>query len=120
MSALRTLKVALASLAVMAPWPLVGVLLLHSQFDRNSEAFFFFGGITLFPLMILALFGDVSEAVLIVILMIVWLAVALLPSLIWRKQLEPPGRFTALLAVQSLFAFLQSAMGAMLIIGKSV
>jgi len=119
-SALQTLKVALASLAVMAPWPLFGVLLLHSQFDRNSEALFFFGGITLFPLMILALFGDVSEAVLLTIMMIVWLAVAFLPSFMWRKQLESPGRLVALLAVQSLFAFLQSAMGAMLIIGKSV
>ncbi|MFM7261021.1 MAG: hypothetical protein ACKO3W_10500 [bacterium] len=99
MSALRTLKSVLASLAVMAPWPLCGVLLLHSQFDRNSEAFFFFGGITLFPLMILALFGDASEAVLITIMMIVWLAVAFLPSFMWRKQLELPGRLVALLAV---------------------
>ena len=46
-----------ASIAVMAPWPLLGIALLHPQLDRASEAFMFLGGVTMFPLMILVLFG---------------------------------------------------------------
>lgn len=116
----RMFALLLASLAVMLPWPLLGILVLQGQFDRSSEAFFFFGGITLFPLMILALFGNPSEEVLVVILMMVWLATAMLPNLFLYTRLVSWGRVVGLLGAQSLFAFLQAAMGAMLIIGKSV
>ena len=36
---LRTLALCLASIAVMAPWPLLGILLTRSSFDHASEAF---------------------------------------------------------------------------------
>lgn len=119
-SAPRLLALCLASIAVMAPWPLLGILLLHAQFDRSSEGFMFLGGITLFPLMILALFGNPSEEVLLVIVTLVWLAAAILPSLLLRKRLVSWSRVAGLLGAQSLFALGQAAMGAMLIIGKSI
>jgi len=117
---LRPLALCVASLAVMAPWPLLGMLLLHAQFDRPSEAFMFLGGITLFPLMILALLGNPSEEVLIVLVSLVWLAAALLPDFWLRKRLVSWGAVGGLLAAQSAFALAQALMGAMLIIGKSV
>lgn len=104
----------------MAPWPLLGILLLHAQLDQASEGFMFLGGITLFPLMILALFGNPSEEVLLVIVTLVWLAAAILPSLLLRKRLVSWSRVAGLLGAQSLFALGQAVMGAMLIIGKSI
>ena len=117
---LRTLVLCLASLAVMLPWPLLGIALLHSAFDRESEAFMFFGGITLFPLMILALFGSVSEEVLIAIFMLVWLTVAVVPDVWLRRRLRSWMAIGILLGVQSAFSLAQALMGALLIIGKSV
>lgn len=67
------LALVLGSLAVMEPRPLLGILLMRSLFDNASEAFFFFGGINLFPLMMLALFGSPSEEVLITLFMRGWL-----------------------------------------------
>ncbi len=120
MTALRTFACSLASVAVMAPWPLLGILLLHGQFDRSSEAVLFFGGITLFPLMMLAFFGSASEEILVIAVALIWLAAAVLPTLVFRKRLTSWAWIVGLLGLQTLFAFLQAAMGAMLIIGKSV
>jgi hypothetical protein len=119
-SASRVLSLCLASLAVMAPWPLLGIALLHSQFDRGSEAFMFFGGITLFPLMILALFGAASEEVLISILVGVWIAAAMVPDLWFRRRLRSWTAIGVLLGIQSAFSLAQAFMGALLIVGKSV
>ena len=117
---LRTVALCLASLAVMVPWPLLGILLMQSLFDRASEAFFFFGGITLFPLMILALFGVHSEEVLISLFMLVWLATAVVPVLWFRGRLRSWTAIGVLLGVQSGFSLAQAVMGALLIVGKSV
>lgn len=104
----------------MTPWPLLGVLLMQSLFDKPSEAFFFFGGITMFPLMILALFGSPSEEVLISLIMLVWVAAALIPGLWFRRRLTSWTAIGVLLAVQSAFSLAQAAMGALLIVGKSI
>ncbi len=119
-SPLRTLALCFASLAVMALWPLLGILLLRTQFESASDAYFFFGGVTMFPLMILALFGSVSEEVIIAIFMVVWFAVALLPAIVLRKHLAARRAVGALLGVQALFSFAQAVMGALLLIGRSV
>ena len=116
----RLLALCLGSLVVMAPWPLLGILLTQSLFDRDSEAFMLFGGITLFPLMVLALFGSPSEEVLIAVLMLVWIAVALLPGVLFRRRLRSRAAIGVLLGAQSVFALLQAAMGALLVVGKSV
>lgn len=117
---LRSLALCLGSLAVMTPWPLLGILVMRSSFDQASEEFFFFGGITMFPLMILALFGSVSEDVLIVLMMLVWLAAAVVPDLWLRRRLASWMAIGILLGVQSAFSLAQAVMGALLILGKNV
>lgn len=108
------------SLAVMSPWPALGILLLQPQLERPSEGFLFVGGVTMFPLMILSLFGTTPEEVLIGICLLVWLSVAVLPWILFRRHLDSQGAVGGMLALQSLFALAQAAMGALLVIGKSV
>lgn len=115
----RTLALCAASIAVMAPWPLLGIALLHPQLDRASEAFMFLGGVTMFPLLILMLFGPPEEAIFAIVSM-VWLAAALLPDVLLRLRLTSWGAVAGLLGAQSLFALAQAAMAALLVIGKSV
>ncbi|MGE3108556.1 MAG: hypothetical protein AB7G11_15650 [Phycisphaerales bacterium] len=117
---LRMLMLCLASHAVMVPWPLLGILALQSEFNRASESFGFFGGITLFLLMILALLGPVPEEVLISMLMLVWLAAAVVPDLWLRRRLRSRMAIGVLLGIQSAFSLAQALMGALLVIGKSV
>lgn len=117
---LRTLTLYIGSLAVMVPWPLLGILLTRSSFDEASEAFMLFGGITLFPLMILALFGSVSEGVLIALIMLVWLAAATVPVLWLRRRLRSWMAVGIVLSIQSAFSLAQALMGVLLIVGKSV
>lgn len=116
----RILVLGLGSIAVMIPWPLLGILLTRSSFDEASEAFMLFGGITMFPLMILALFGSVPEEVLIVVILLVWLAAAAVPDLCLRRRLRSWMAIGVLLGVQSVFSFAQAAMGALLVVGKNV
>jgi hypothetical protein len=117
---LRMLMLWVGSLAVMAPWPLLGILLTRSAFDEATEAFFMFGGITMFPLMVLALFGSPHEAVLIVLIMLVWVAAAVVPGVWLRRRLGSWVAIGALLGSQTAFSFAQAAMGALLVIGKNV
>lgn len=116
----RMIALCLASLAVMAPWPLLGMLVTRSLFDESSEAFLLFGGITLFPLALLALLTTVSDELHITLLMIAWLAAAIAPNLWLHRRLRSRTSILILLGVQSAFSFAQAGMGALLIIGKSV
>lgn len=116
----RSVLLFLGSIAVMVPWPVLGILVMRSSFDKPNEAFLLFGGITAFPLMILALFGPISEDVLIVLFLIVWLAAALVPILWFRRRLSTKSNVGGLLMAQSAFSFAQAAMGTLLIIGKNI
>lgn len=115
----RTLALCLGSVVVMVVWPLLGIGLLHTSFDKASEAFLFFGGITMFPLMVLALFGSVPEQVLIVLILLVWMAIALLPHLWLRRPTRSWTAVGALFVVQTLCSLAQAGMGALLILGKN-
>lgn len=117
---LRTLALCLVSLAVMAPWPLLGIMLAHPYFDRSSEAIGLFGGITLFFLIPLALLSVPSEGLLLTIMMLVWIATALIPDLALRRHLTAWWAVALLLGLQTAFAFAQAVMGLLLIVGKSV
>lgn len=116
---LRQLALWLGSLFAMAPWPLLGIVLMRSLFDRSSEAFVFFGGITMFPLVLVALFGSISEETIIAQFMLVWLAAAVIPGLWLRRRLTSWKAIGALLGVQSSFSLAQALMGALLIVGKN-
>lgn len=117
---LRTLGMCLASLIIMAPWPLLGILLMHPYFDKETEAFMLFGGITLFPIMILALFGSVSEEVIILLLMLAWLAGCVIPNIWLRHRLRSWMAICVLLGIQSAYSLAQALMGVLLILGKNV
>jgi len=79
-----------------------------------------FGGITLFPLMILAIFGPFPEEVFIALVLLVWLAAAAVPGLWLRRRLGSWMAVGILLSVQSAFSLAQAVMGALLILGKNV
>lgn len=116
----RTVALCLGSIAVMTPWPLLGILLTRSSFDEPSEAFLLFGGITMFPMMILAIFGSVPGEVLISLFMLVWLAAAVVPCLWLRRRLTSWSAVVGLLGAQMVFSLAQAAMGALLVLGKNV
>lgn len=79
----------------------------------------FLGGVTMFPLIIIMLWGPPEEAIM-AIVSLIWLAAALLPDVLLRSRLTTWGAVAMLLGAQSLFALAQAAMAALLIIGKSV
>ena len=110
----------LGSLAVMAIWPLLGTLMLRSSFEQPTDAFFFFGGLTLFPLMILAIFGSFSEQVHITIILLVWLAAVVVPVVWYRRSMTSWRAIGRLLRAQSAFSLGQAVMGALLMLGRSV
>lgn len=117
---LRTLALCFASFVVMAPWPILGILLMRSLFDEPAEAFGLFGGMTLFPLMILVLFGPVEDHVFYTLIMFVWFAAPVLSTLWFRRKLRTHLAIGGFIAAHAAFSFCQAAMGALLIIGKSV
>lgn len=117
---LRVLALCVGSIAVMTPWPLLGILLTRASFDEASEAFMLFGGITMFPLMVIALFGSVSEELLIALLMLVWMTAAVVPGLWLGRRSRSWRAVIGLLGVQMVFSIAQAAMGALLVLGKDV
>jgi hypothetical protein len=104
----------------MAIWPLLGTLMLRSSFEQPTDAFFFFGGLTLFPLMILAIFGSFSEQVHITIILLVWLAAVVVPVVWYRRSINSWRAIGRLLGAQSAFSLGQAVMGALLMLGRSV
>ena len=109
-----------ASLLVMTPWPLLGLLGLHAHFDRATEWFVLLGGVTMFPLPLVALFASPSEEVTALVVTLVWIAAWLLPVVVFRNRLVSWRRVGGLLGAQSLFALPQAVMGALLVLGKDV
>ncbi len=110
----------LGSLAVMAPWPILGIMLVRSIFERESEALALFGGVTLFPLMILGIVVPLPEPVILGVMVLVWFAAALVPDLLLRRRLRTWPAIAALLGMQSGFSLAQAVMGALLLMGRSV
>ena len=109
----------LASFGVMVPWPLLGILLTHAYFDNRNEASLLFGGMTGIPLAILALVG-LSETAFISLILLVWVATAVVPDIWLARRLSSRRAVFKLLGAQTAFSFAQAAMGAMMIFGKAV
>jgi len=103
----------------MAPWPLLGILVTRSHFDNPNESILLFGGITGIPLVILALFG-LSERVLALLLILVWVAAAIVPDIWLAGRLTSRRAVFKLLGAQALFSLGQAAVGVMMIFGKAV
>lgn len=115
----RTVALCVASFAVMAPWPLLGILALHAQFDHADEASLLFGGITAIPIAILTLIG-LPTASLPPILVSLWIAAAVVPDIWFARRLASWRAVLTLLGWQAAFSLAQATMGAMMIVGKSV
>ncbi|MDX2018209.1 MAG: hypothetical protein SFY95_11305 [Planctomycetota bacterium] len=108
-----------ASLAAMAPWPALGIVVSREQFDTPAEAFALFGGVTLLPLMLLMLV-KVPVGVVYAIIVLVWAGAAIAPAVWLRRRLTTWWAIVGLVAAQSAFSLVQAAAAAMLILGKGV
>jgi hypothetical protein len=113
------LRLCLGSFGVMAPWPLVGILLAHSHFNQWDEAGLLFGGITGIPIAILTLVG-LPAAMLTPLIVLVWIAVMLVPNLFLARRLSSRPAVLTLFGVQGFFSLVQAAAGALMIAGKAV
>jgi hypothetical protein len=109
----------LASIGVMVPWPLLGMLITRSHCEGWGESVLLFGGITGVPLAILALAG-LPEPAFMALILLVWLAAAIIPDLWLVRRLHAKHAVIILLGAQGLFAFAQAVMGALMIFGKAV
>lgn len=106
-----------ASLAAMAPWPALGIVLSREQFDTPWEGLALFGGVTLLPLLVLTL-ARVPIGVVYALVMLVWLGAAIAPAVWLRRRLTTWWAIAGLLMAQSAFSLVQAAAAAMLILGK--
>ena len=110
----------LASLAVMIPWPLIGIALTHSLFDQASETALLFGGVTGLILAPLTSLFEFSETAFLAGVLAVWCSALILPPLIVLRLRSSRTVIAVLLSCQSAFSLAQAALGALMIVGKSV
>lgn len=97
----------------------LAILATHSYFDNGDEASLLFGGITGIPLAILTLVG-LPPAVLPWLLVLVWVAAAVVPGIWLARRLSSRRAVFILLGVQAAFSYAQAAMGVLMIFGKAV
>ena len=113
----------LLSLAVMLPWPLLGIGLglVGGFFDHFWEIMFLFGGITsllLVPFICAGLL--LSEAAIGTAIGVVWCLALLAPVLIPSRLRATRQALMINFALQSGFSAAQAALGVFMIVGKSV
>ena len=109
------------SLAVMLPWPILGIwaCLSLSLFEKSTEAIFMFGSVTMFFLCPLGFVVD-SELVWGVLVGVVWLFALLLPLCFRRKSIHPRFQVPIVLIGQSLFSAIQAGLGFLVVLGKQI
>ncbi len=110
-----------ASLLVMLPWPILGIVLCLglSLFETSSEVIFLFGSVTMIFLLPLGFFVS-SEWIFGILVGIVWLAALLLPFGFRRKSIHSKHHVALVLGLQSLFSALQAGLGFLVILGKGI
>ena len=108
-----------ASFGVMAPWPLLAILATQSFFETWNEAVLLFGGVTGIPLLIFALVS-LSETAFVSMILIVWFAAMLVPHFWFARRVHTRNAVGVLLGLQTGFSFAQAALGALMVVGKSV
>ncbi len=115
----RLLALCVGSLAVMAPWPFLAYLATRSLFDSPDEVIMLLGGVTGLALLIFAFFG-MSNEVFKMVLLVAWVAAAIVPDFWLGRRPMTWKAIGWLLAAQAAFSFAQAALGGMVILGKSV
>jgi len=116
----RPAIILLASLAVMVPWPLVGIALTRGLFDQPDEAVWLFGGVTGMALAPLALVVELTNTVFWVVILGVWCIALVVPAVIVLRIRSSRTAVAVLLSSQAAFSLVQAAMGALMILGKDV
>lgn len=106
----------------MAPWPLFGFVASKSLglIDQNDEIALLFGGITIFPLLIVHALLNTSESMLNILIYVAWFAVAVLPPLMLARWLAKRSRLFWMLGTLSAFSLVQALMGGLMLLTKSV
>ena len=106
----------------MAPWPLIGIVATNSlgMVERNDEIALLFGGITIFPLLIINVLLNTNESILNIMIYVTWFAVAVLPPLLLARWLEKRSRLFWMLGTLSAFSLAQALMGGLMLLTKSV
>lgn len=114
----------LGSLAVMIPWPIlgIGVCIAGNLFEQAIDAVLLFGSVTLLlliaPCYLMGL--EPSEVLIGIVIIVVWIFVLIAPSL-WAVRRRPTGPIAGLLFIlQTVFAMAQAAFGFLMILGRSV
>ena len=112
-------RYAFLSLAVMAPWPLLAYVLVQSQVERLDESVLLLGswtGILMIPLILLG----TAESTVEITIVTVWLLAWVLPWLLLGRERLGTGVVRIVIVAQALFASGQAALGALMILTKSV
>ena len=104
----------------MVIWPLLGVAASSSMFDKSSEALLLFGGLSLLLLLPIYAFFPLSETMFGVVIIAIWLLLWVAPS-IWvtNRSATRQSQIVAL-ALLSAISLMQSVLGFLMILGKSV
>lgn len=111
----RTAARCLASLTVMLPWPLLGILITNSHFDDPSETTLIFGSIFVAPIASLTSFAQFPDELYAGLALLLWMTAAIAPTLLFRKRLTSWLSLGVLLIAQSAFAFANAALATFVI-----
>lgn len=116
------LRCVLYAILVMAPWPLIGLAITKALgvLGGTNEISLLFGGITIFPLLIVHALLNTSESILNILIYVAWFAVAVLPPLLLARWLEKRSRLFWMLGTLSAFSLVQALMGGLMLLTKSV
>lgn len=88
-------------------------------FDNWNDLALLLRGLTGIPLVVLALVG-LPEPIFLSLLILAWVAAAIVPHLWLARRLSSRSAVLILLAAQAAFSLAQAAIGAMMIFGKAV
>lgn len=110
----------LKSFAVMIPWPLLGIVLCYHMFDQPDEVVLLFGGITGIWALLLMTVVDLPDTAFAVIIVVAWCLALVTPPVVMYRRRPSQTAIVVLLLIQGGFSIAQAALGALMILGKSV
>ena len=104
----------------MAVWPMLGIAVSFSMFDKISEAVLFFGGFTALLLLPVYVILPLSETTFGIAIIAIWLFIWIGCSLWLTSGSRTRSAQTTVLAVLFGISLAQSALAFLMILGKSV
>lgn len=104
----------------MAVWPMLGIAVGFSMFDKISEAVLLFGGLTALLLLPVYVILPLSETVFGIAIIAIWLFIWIGCSSWFTSGSRTRSAQTTVLAALSGISLAQSALAFLMILGKSV